>query len=286
MKLSITKNQAWSLILAIKSANNIKNNKKTQTFSAKISNKNISIVYNFDKRKVIKKNFISNEKLDQLFDIYLPIILNKKKGPYFIGHLAQTLDGFIATKTGESKYISDKENLEHIHRLRALADIIVVGSRTILLDNPKLTTRLVKGTNPIRVILDPNNKLVNNKNKYRCVNKNSIILCSNSKKNNFYSSVDLPIKNNHFLVKDIKLIFKKFNKKIIYIEGGGKTISFFYKNNILDRMHLCISPSILGNGKSSFIINKNSKIDFFRNLNTEFFKMGRDILYDIRFSVF
>ena len=76
-----------------------------------------------------------------------------------IGHLAQTLDGFIATKSNESKYISSKENLIHIHMLRAISDIILVGFNTVKSDNPMLTTRLVKGENPMRIILDKNNKL-------------------------------------------------------------------------------------------------------------------------------
>tara|TARA_Y100000590_G_scaffold286981_1_gene323072 strand:- start:187951 stop:188808 length:858 start_codon:yes stop_codon:yes gene_type:complete len=285
MKLSITKNQAWSLILAIKSIYDIKNNKKTQTFYRKVSNKKLSLVYDFNKHRIIKRNFNTNDEVDELFDIYLPIVLNKKKTPYFIGHLAQTLDGFIATTTGESKYISDKKNLEHIHRLRAIADIIVIGSQTILLDNPKLTTRLVEGTNPIKVILDPNNKLINKAHKYKCMNNKSILLCSKpgNDKVNFYT---LSMKNNQFVSEDLLNIFKKLNKKIVYVEGGGKTISFFYKNKFLDRMHLCVSPSILGKGKSSFIIDKRSTINFFRNLNVKFSKMGSDMLCDIKLSIF
>ena len=67
----------------------------------------------------------------------------------FIGHIAQSLDGYIATIAGESKYISSKDNLEHIHRLRALADIIIVGANTYTEDRPQLTTRLVEGSKMI-----------------------------------------------------------------------------------------------------------------------------------------
>ena len=74
---------------------------------------------------------------------FFPIVCSLSKFQY-IAHIAQSLDGFIATKSGESKYISGKDNLEHIHRLRAVSDIIIVGAKTYLEDNPRLTTRLVK----------------------------------------------------------------------------------------------------------------------------------------------
>ena len=65
------------------------------------------------------------------------------------------MDGFIATNSGESKYISSKENLDHIHRLRAISDIIIVGANTFREDKPKLTTRLVEGDNPKIYEFDP-----------------------------------------------------------------------------------------------------------------------------------
>ena len=67
--------------------------------------------------------------------------------------MAQTLDGYIATESGESRYISSIDNLEHLHMLRAISDVVLVGSNTVKFDNPKLTTRLVKGPNPMRVVI-------------------------------------------------------------------------------------------------------------------------------------
>ena len=155
-KLSITKNKAWSLILDAKyTYKGAKDARKTIT----IKNNIFHFVYSFEQEKIIKKNFSVDKETQELFNIFLPIVLNRKKNPYIVGHLAQSLDGFIATRSGESKYISCKQNIEHIHRIRAISDVILVGARTILLDNPCLTTRLVKGNNPMRLILDPNNKL-------------------------------------------------------------------------------------------------------------------------------
>ena len=158
-KLSITKKSAWSLILAAKYFKSSTFENVSLVCIEKLINKKLyRYKYNIQKKILISSNFIIDEYTDNLFRLYLPIIFNHKK-IFVIGHLAQTLDGFIATKSGESKYISSKENLFHIYALRAISDIIIVGHKTVQLDNPMLTTRLVRGENPMRVILDKNNKL-------------------------------------------------------------------------------------------------------------------------------
>ena len=69
-----------------------------------------------------------------------------------------TVDGKIATSSGDSK-ISSREDLIRVHKLRASVDAIVVGISTILADNPRLTVRLAKGTNPARVIVDSKGRI-------------------------------------------------------------------------------------------------------------------------------
>jgi len=277
-KLSITKNKAWSLILDAKyTYKGAKDARKTIT----IKNNIFHFVYSFEQEKIIKKNFSVDKETQELFNIFLPIVLNRKKNPYIVGHLAQSLDGFIATRSGESKYISCKQNIEHIHRIRAISDVILVGARTILLDNPCLTTRLVKGNNPMRLILDPNNKLKgvekvfkhHDKNGFRIIGSNEL-----SKEENIFK---LPIVKNTFKLNHLIDLFKKLNKKIIFIEGGGYTISEFYKNNCLDRLHLCLSPTIIGKGKSSFLIENKKSMKDFKNHGIRYYKMGEDILCDM-----
>jgi riboflavin biosynthesis pyrimidine reductase len=80
-------------------------------------------------------------------------------GCFVLGRLAQSLDGRIATATGESRWISGHADIVHTHRLRALFDAVVVGAGTVRADNPQLTTRLVAGPSPVRVVLDPNRRL-------------------------------------------------------------------------------------------------------------------------------
>src|SRR5262249_12636571 len=90
-----------------------------------------------------------------LIDLYLPVCSATAAAPITVGHLGESLDGFIATHTGESQWVTGPDNVVHMHRLRALCDAVVVGAGTVAADDPQLTTRLVPGPNPLRVVLDP-----------------------------------------------------------------------------------------------------------------------------------
>src|SRR5262249_32355080 len=76
-----------------------------------------------------------------------------------VGQIGQSLDGRIATKTGDSKYINGPAGLAHLHRLRALMDAVVIGVGTAIADDPLLTVRRVSGPQPVRVVIDPAGRL-------------------------------------------------------------------------------------------------------------------------------
>src|SRR6267142_578546 len=76
-----------------------------------------------------------------------------------VGQFGQSLDGRVATESGHSHYINGPEGLAHLHRLRALVDVVVVGVGTALADDPQLTVRHVAGPNPARVVVDPRGRI-------------------------------------------------------------------------------------------------------------------------------
>ena len=90
-----------------------------------------------------------------LLELYAPICGVSARRPLTIAHLGQSLDGYIATGSGDSYYVTGPANVAHLHRLRALCDAVVVGAGTVASDDPQLTVRHVEGANPTRVILDP-----------------------------------------------------------------------------------------------------------------------------------
>ena len=284
-KLSITKKSLWSLILAAKDIGYSQENLDSLIpINKKIGKKTYYFIYNSKTQLITKNNFIIDQYAILLFSLFLPIIFNGKNDPYLIGHLAQSLDGFIATESGESKFISSNENLSHIHMIRAIADVIIVGYKTVELDNPMLTTRLVKGSDPMRIIIDKDDKLSKRYNVFKNLDDNGYKIINDSKYIKKQNIFQMPLVKNKFDLDDICILMKKLKKRIVFIEGGGATVSGFYNENKLDRLHLCISPIILGKGKSSFITSKKNSFDGIVNHNVSYYQMGKDILCDMNLS--
>ena len=92
-------------------------------------------------------------------DMFGPLRTGKIDALVVVGQIGQSLDGRIATTTGQSHYINGPAGLAHLHRLRALVDAVVVGVGTALADDPQLTVRRVAGPDPARVVIDPSGRL-------------------------------------------------------------------------------------------------------------------------------
>src|SRR5262245_63269664 len=95
----------------------------------------------------------------ELLNLYLPICSAMSRRPMTIGHLGQSLDGFIATPSGDSQFVTGDDNIVHLHRMRALSDAVVVGAGTVEAGDPQLTVRTVTGHNALRVMFDPARRL-------------------------------------------------------------------------------------------------------------------------------
>ena len=280
-KYSITKKQVYALVLESKKIT-YKPRQKNYSVKKIISKKELLYTYDSSLEKIIRTNFHLNSDLKILMESYLQIIFNKSKYPYIFGHLAQTLDGYIATESGESRYISSIDNLEHLHMLRAISDVVLVGSNTVKFDNPKLTTRLVKGPNPMRVVIDKNDTIKNSCNLLKNKDRKGFKIVSDKLKPNSKNIFSLPLKKDEFRIADIISLLKSLGNKIIFIEGGGNIISHFYRKKFLNRLHLCISPILIGRGINSFIIDKDVKINEAKIKKISYIKMGKDILCNIK----
>ena len=280
--INITKKDAWQIVLQAK--NQLSHRKKQKTYTIKyITNKhNLMCTFSIIKRRLVKKNFSCEEQIESMINMYLRLIFADST-PYFIGHLAQSLDGFIATKTGESKYISSKENLEHVHMLRCISDVIIVGSKTVQKDDPKLTARLVKGNNPMRLILDKKNELDNKYNVFSNKDGLGFKIISSKIKNNNDHVFSLPLQKGYFKFNDLKNLLHKLNKKIIFVEGGGSLLSRFFDSGFLNQLQICMCPIILGSGKNSFLIKVHKNIPELNYRQVKYHRMGPDILCDITF---
>ena len=163
-----------------------------------------------------------------------------------------SIDGMIATKTGESKF-SSKQDLKRLHKLRSRVDAIVVGKNTILQDDPLLTVRHVQGKNPIRIIVDSKCTLSSKSQIVQTCNKVHTILAvsQQASKSNIQRIQKFPIslivtgKNS----VNIKCLLKKlFDKKIktVLVEGG-KTLNWeFIRLGFFDELIITVSPTLIG----------------------------------------
>ena len=176
--------------------------------------------------------------------------------PYVVLSAATSIDGKIATKSGDSNLSSD-EDLLRLHKLRSNVDAILVGKNTVSRDNPLLTVRYTAGRNPTRIILDSrgtiskNSKIVQTSNVIPTI----IAVSKNITKSNLQRLEKLPVEvivagKNHVSLKLLlkKLYVKKIKK--ILVEGGGTVHWEFVKNNLFDELILTMSPFLIGGDKS------------------------------------
>jgi len=189
-----------------------------------------------------------------------------KSKPYVILSAATSVDGKIATKTGDSN-LSSKQDKVRLHKLRSKVDAILIGKNTVLLDNPLLTVRYTKGKNPIRIILDSKGTISKKSKILQTSNKIPTIIAVSKKisKSNFDKLCKFPVdiivagKNS----VNIKLLMKKLSdKKIntILVEGGGTINWEFIKHDLFDELIITLSPFLIGgNDAISFVQGKGFK---------------------------
>lgn len=186
--------------------------------------------------------------------------MEKSSKPYVILSAAISIDGKIATKTGDSKLSSDQDCIR-LHKLRSKVDGILIGKNTVLQDNPLLTVRHARGKNPIRIILDSKGNIPS-KSKILQTSKQVPTIIAVSKtiaKSNLERlrkfPVDIIITGERSV--NIKSLLKKLlDKKIstILVEGGGTTNWEFIRQNLFDELIITLSPFLLGgNNAISFV---------------------------------
>ncbi|BAT71385.1 diaminohydroxyphosphoribosylaminopyrimidine deaminase/5-amino-6-(5-phosphoribosylamino)uracil reductase [Thermosulfidibacter takaii ABI70S6] len=179
-----------------------------------------------------------------------------RKGiPYVILKWAQTLDGNIATIGGDSKWISGKVALRYAHKLRAESDAVLVGKGTVLADDPQLTVRLVKGKNPMRVVLDSNLSVPVDRKIFDTSAKTVVFTVRpNHQKEKVLSEKGIEIvattsdDGNVNLIKVLEELGKKGVTKLL-VEGGSKVHASFIKSKLFDEIQVVVAPKIVGEGK-------------------------------------
>ncbi len=200
-----------------------------------------------------------------------------------IGQLGQSLDGRVATESGHSHYINGPDGLEHLHRLRALCDAVVVGIGTALADNPQLTVRRVAGPNPVRVVIDPRGKLSASAKLLADDGVRRIVLTVSGRKSDLPPGVEivtLPASEGRIAPKAILGALRERGLKNLLIEGGPDTVSRFLAAGCLDRLHVVIAPIVLGSGRAGITLPPIERADQALRMPVHVHRLGEEVLFD------
>ncbi len=209
---------------------------------------------------------------------------------HVVAVLGQSLDGFIATQSGHSHFINGRQSLDHLHRVRALSDAVLIGVGTALADGPRLTTRNVVGPNAVRVVVDPRRRLP----------AASGLLCDGAAPTLVIRATDgptfearisdqgtalhLPAEDGAIAPDAILRALAERGLGRVLVEGGGITVGRFLEAGLIDRLQLAVSPLIIGSGRPALPVTPADRLDqALRPSCTRHF-LGDDVLFDLRFT--
>lgn len=180
--------------------------------------------------------------------------------PFVVYKTAMTLDGKIATETGDSRWVSNENSRQYVHQLRDLYDVILVGSETVIRDNPALTCRLSDGKDPIRLVVDGQLRISENAQILTASAHSPCIIATSQA-----ASAD---KIAHFKAMDQVEIWqyesprhvpldKLFQDLVergwtsVLLEGGGGLAGSLIQKQLIDKVEFFIAPKLIGGNGAS-----------------------------------
>jgi len=181
---------------------------------------------------------------------YQPLLEAAGSRTLVLGQLGQSLDGRIATSTGCSRDVNGAAALDHLHRLRALVDAVVVGAGTMITDNPRLSTRRVSGSSPARVLIDPRGR-ARGATCWLAEDGCRRIVFSDAGEGwpACVERIGSVAGDGVFPPADIVAALAQRDLHKLLIEGGADTISRFIDAGAMDRLHILLAPIIIGTGR-------------------------------------
>lgn len=215
-----------------------------------------------------------------------PIEVINQANHIVVGQLGQSLDGRISTPTGDSKYINHKSGLQHLHRIRAAVDGVLVGVSTVNADNPRLTVRLCEGKNPTRIIVDPNARVFKDADLFSDGEADILIITAKDVDHPLadkFEVIALERDENHLSPVEIVSALNAHGIKKILVEGGSRTLSAFMNADAMDRLHLIVAPVLLGCGTSGINLTAFAKVDDAKRPTVSQYSLGHDLLFDCAF---
>jgi 3,4-dihydroxy 2-butanone 4-phosphate synthase/GTP cyclohydrolase II len=208
-----------------------------------------------------------------------------------VAQLGQSLDGFIAARTGDAVFVTGDADRTHLHRLRALVDAVVVGVGTVATDDCLLTVRAVKGPNPVRVILDPHARAP----------RDAQLLTDGAAPTLWIVADDRPAPRSPaphvkvlslprsgvdggFAPDHVIAVLADRRLSRVLVEGGGVTVSRFLASGVLDRLFVTTAPLLVGDGIPGLRFDGKDRLDDALRVPSRRFALGEDVCVELNLS--
>jgi riboflavin-specific deaminase-like protein len=224
-----------------------------------------------------------------LLDLYLPLT---RRPDFVIGQLGQSLDGRIATVSGRSHYITGPEDIRRLHRLRALVDAVILGAEAVAQDDPQLTVREVAGENPVRVVLDPDGRLGQDRRIFSDRAAWTLVMRRTAAPKGPARTpgdgpevLTLPAAGPRGFEPGVVLeALRDRGLRRVLVEGGGITVSRFLEAGLLDRLHLTVAPILMGSGRPGITLPPIEAPGQSLRPRCRHVPLGDDLLFDLDLS--
>ncbi len=208
--------------------------------------------------------------------------------------IAQTLDGRIATLTGDARWVSGKTSRTLMHEWRSEIDAILVGQGTALADDPALTVRHTEGRQPVRIVLDRTGRLPADLQLFSDAFAHKTIAVVSRKYSPAYSTkleaaggavMCVKEKEGHLDLEDLLARLgasadRRCGIQSVLVEAGPSLATALFEQNLVDIFHLFIAPKILGQGKPTLEgLSITRMADAMTFAETRWMKVGEDMLF-------
>lgn len=218
-----------------------------------------------------------------VLDLYVPLAA---RPDYVLGQIGQSLDGRVATESGKSHYVTGPDDIVRLHRLRALVDAVIVGAGTAVSDTPRLTVRRAEGSNPARVVLDPNGRVAPEGPLFTDDTAPTLWVRRGTPETALpdHVAVIVPPESDgrgHVPPRALLALLRARGYRRILVEGGGVTVSRFLEAGALDRLHVTVAPMIIGSGRQGLSLPVIDELGAALRPACRHFALGADILFDL-----
>jgi diaminohydroxyphosphoribosylaminopyrimidine deaminase/5-amino-6-(5-phosphoribosylamino)uracil reductase len=187
---------------------------------------------------------VHQHRAERLNEFYVKHRLTGR--PFVSAKFAMSLDGKIATRTGEARWISGDESRQHGHRLRHQHDAILVGINTVVVDDPELTARLdgQKARQPLRIVLDSSLRI---RQSARVVGANTLIATTKAGGVGLAEAIKLPATpEGRVSLPDLLDELGRRSVLSILVEGGAEVHAAFFREGLVDKVYAYIAPRLIG----------------------------------------